>query len=65
MIEVLFSIIIFALIGGVLYWLVLQLPLPEPFATILRIAVVLICIILFLGVLFGGVSVPWGHLRKF
>lgn len=59
MIDLLFTIIIFAIVFGLVYWLVLQLPLPEPFATIVRIGVILICILLLLSVLFGGVAVPW------
>lgn len=59
MIDLLFTVIIFAIVAGLIYWLVLQLPLPEPFATVVRIGVILICILVLLGVLFGGVPVPW------
>jgi hypothetical protein len=61
MINLLITIIIFAIVAGLLYWLVGMLPLPEPFRTIIKVCAVLICILLVLGMFFGGVSVP--HFR--
>lgn len=58
MIELLVTVIIFAIVAGLLYWLVLQLPIPEPFLTVVKIAVVLICILLLLGIVFGGIDIP-------
>lgn len=58
MIELLITLIIFAVVAGLLYWLVLQLPLPEPFAMIVKIGFVLICILVLLGIVFGGVDIP-------
>lgn len=59
MINALFSLIIFAIVAGLLYWLVLQLPIPEPFLTMVKIGVVLICILVLVGVLTGGVPLPY------
>jgi len=58
MINLLITIIIFAIVAGLLYWLVGLLPIPEPFGTIIKVCAVLICVLLVLGILFGGVSVP-------
>lgn len=59
MIELLITLIIFCIVGGLLYWLVTLLPLPAPFAKIIQVAVILICILMVLGVMFGAVSVPF------
>lgn len=58
MIELLITIVVFAIVFGLIFWLVRILPLPEPFAQIVQVAVVLICILLLLGVVFGGVAIP-------
>jgi cation transporter-like permease len=63
MIELLMALIVFCVVGGLLYWLVTLLPLPEPFPRIVQVAVILICVLLLLGVFFGGVSVPWALRR--
>lgn len=63
MIDLLITIIIFAVVFGLIFWLVKMLPLPAPFGQIVQVAVVLICILLLLGVVFGGVAIPhtrWG-----
>jgi len=58
MIALLVQIAILALVAGLVYWLVQMLPIAEPFATIVRVAVVLICVVMVLGVAFGGYSLP-------
>lgn len=64
MIDLLVTVIIFAIVGGLLWWLVSMLPLPEPFPMVIRVCVILICILLLLGVLFGGVQLPALNLRR-
>lgn len=64
MINLLFSIIVLCVVGGLVYWLISKLPLPEPFPTIIRVCVILICVLLLLGVLFGGVQLPVLNLRR-
>lgn len=58
MISLLISIIIIAIIAGLAFWLVGMLPLPAPFGQIVQVAVVLICLLVLLGVVFGGVQLP-------
>ena len=58
MIEVLISFIVICIVLGLVYWLVLQLSIPEPFAGLIKVAVVFICILLLLGLLFGGLHMP-------
>jgi hypothetical protein len=64
MIDVLISIIILAVVFGLIFYLVQMLPIPEPFAMIVRVAVILIAILLVVSVAFGGVSVPLLHYRR-
>lgn len=42
------------IVAGLLYWLVLQLPLPAPFPTIIRVLVILALIIFILHLLVPG-----------
>ena len=58
MIALLLQIIILALVAGLIYWLVQMLPIAEPFATIVRVGVIVLCIVVLLGLLFGWVSLP-------
>ncbi len=58
MIETLLGIILLCVVFGLLLWLVTLLPLPEPFPTIIKVCVVIICILLLLGIVFGGVDIP-------
>jgi hypothetical protein len=63
MINLLITVIILCVVGGLVYWLVSMLPLPDPFPVVIRVCVILIMLLLFLGVLFGGVDLP--QLRRF
>ena len=63
MIEQLFTIIVFCIVAGLLWWLVTLLPLPEPFPTVIRVCVVVMLILILLGMVFGGVDVPRIRLR--
>lgn len=64
MIELLFTVIIFAIVAGLLYWLIGMLPIPEPFTTIIKVCAILICILIVLGVAFGGINLPAMSLRR-
>ena len=65
MIDILITIIILCIVFGLLYYLVQMLPLPDPFAMILRVCVILICILVVLSLAFGGGSyLPVLHLRR-
>jgi len=51
--EVLISLLIVCIVGGLLWYLVTLLPLPSPFKVIAEVIVILICIIVLLGYLPG------------
>lgn len=58
MINLLVSLLILAIVAGLLWWAITMLPLPAPFAQIVRVVFVLIIVLVLLGVLFGNVQVP-------
>jgi len=62
MIGLLVMLIVFCIVAGLIYYLLQLLPLPPPFKNVIMIAFILICILLLLGWLFGGVDLP---LRRF
>ena len=64
MIDLLIYIIVLMIVFGLLFYLVQMLPLPEPFAMIVRAAVILIAILVVLSVAFGGVDLPSLRLRR-
>lgn len=63
MISLLITIIVFCIIAGLIYYLLQLLPLAQPFKNVIMIAFILICILVLLGWLFGGVDMP--RLRSF
>ena len=58
MINLLFTILILAIVFGLVFWLLQSLPLPAPWAQVVQVAAILICILVLLGLVFGGVSLP-------
>ena len=65
MISMLVTVIVLCIVFGLLYYLVNLLPLPDPFGTILRVCVILICILVVLSIFFGGGDyLPALHLRR-
>jgi hypothetical protein len=60
MIGILISLLVFALVIGIIFWLLTLLPIPQPFLNIIKVVIVLICLIYFLGMLPGiGYSHPF------
>jgi len=54
----LIDLIIFAVVAGLIYWLLTLLPIPEPFKNVVMVAFILICIVWLLGVMFGSFPAP-------
>lgn len=52
--ELLISLLIFALVASLVYWVITQLPMPAPFRSIILVILVIIFIIYLLGHLSGG-----------
>jgi hypothetical protein len=53
--NLLVTILVLALVFGLILWCVRLLPLPAPFASIVQVAVVLILVVILLGMVFGGI----------
>jgi len=62
MISLLIALIVFCIVAGLIYYLLQLLPLTAPFKNVILIAFILICILVLLGWLFGGLDLP---LRRF
>jgi cytochrome c biogenesis factor len=58
----LFALLIYLIVIGLvfylLYWLIGQLPIPEPFKTVVLVVVGLIAVILLLNIVFGFAPGP-------
>lgn len=54
MISLLIGLVVFALIAYLLWWLLSLIPLPQPIRVIVTVLFVLICIVMLLGYLPGG-----------
>jgi hypothetical protein len=63
MIGLLVNLIVFCIVAGLLYYLVTLLPLPAPFAQIIQVAVIIICLLIVLGMFYGGISMPHLNFR--
>lgn len=58
LISLLVTVLVLVLIGGVVWWILTLVPLPEPFGKIAQIVVALIFVLVLLGVVFGQISIP-------
>jgi hypothetical protein len=58
LINLLVTLIIIALVFGLVWWVLAQMPIPEPFRMVINALIGLIAVVFLLGLLFGGVSVP-------
>ncbi|MET0721504.1 MAG: hypothetical protein ABWY64_11800 [Tardiphaga sp.] len=60
MISVLVYIIVICIVMGLLYWIALQLPLPEPFGRIVQVCILVIGVLLVVLALLGLIGVGPG-----
>lgn len=58
LINLIVTIIVIALVFGLVWWVLSQMPLPEPFRMVVNVLIGLLAVVILLGLLFGGVSVP-------
>ena len=58
LISLLVTVIVLGLVFYLLYWLVGQVPMPEPFKVVATVLLALVAVIILLSILFGGVNVP-------
>jgi hypothetical protein len=53
LVALLIHILIIALILGLIWWVLTLIPLPDPFALILRVVFAIICVIIVINLLLG------------
>jgi heme A synthase len=58
MLSILVTLLILALVCGVIYWIITMLPVPAPFKNVAIVILLLIFVIYLLGLLFGYAGVP-------
>jgi hypothetical protein len=58
MIGLLISLIVLCVVVGVVFWLLTMLPIPQPLMNIIKVCIVLICLLYFIGML---PNVGWSH----
>jgi hypothetical protein len=63
LIGLLVTVVVLALVFYLLYWIVGQIPMAEPFKTVVTVVLGLIAVIVLLSMLFGGISIPRFGLR--
>jgi hypothetical protein len=47
----LISLLVFALVAGLIYWLLTMLPIPDPFKRVVLVVFIIVCVIYLLGYL--------------
>jgi hypothetical protein len=46
MIGMLISLLVFCIVAGLFWWIITMIPLPAPFAQIVRVVFVVICVLI-------------------
>ncbi len=54
----LINLVTLLVVLGLAYYLIMLIPMKEPFPQIIRIATIIIAVLCVLGTLFGGIPVP-------
>lgn len=58
LISLLVTLVLLGLVFYLLYWLVGQMPLPEPFKTVATVIIGLVAVLVLLSLLFGIAPLP-------
>ena len=58
LLYLLIVIIVLGLVFYLLYWMIGQIPMPQPFRTAAVVILCLITVLVLLGILFGGINLP-------
>lgn len=61
LIGLLISLIILGIVLWILWWILTMIPVPAPFAWVVKVLFALICLLAILSLLFGGWSFPFYH----
>jgi heme A synthase len=58
LVGILTALLVFALIGFVLWLIVTYIPMPDPFAKVIVVVAVVLIVLYLIGVLAGGTHLP-------
>jgi len=58
LVNLLITILILSLVFGLIWWVLGQMPIPEPFRMVVNAIIGLIAVLVLLGIVFGGINVP-------
>lgn len=61
MISLLITILIFALVAGVVWYIIRLIPLPPPFGLIVQLVFLLICVLVLISFLLPFAGMPIGY----
>ena len=56
MIGMLISLLVLALIAGLIWWIIGMLPIPQPFKNVVMVIFLVICLIYLVSMLFGAAA---------
>ena len=63
MAGILVTLVLFALVGFVVWLLVTFIPMPEPFSKVIIVACVVLLVLYLIGIISGGAPMPTLNLR--
>ena len=58
LVSLLIAVLVLALIFSLVWWILGQMPIPQPFRWVVNAVLGIICVVVLLGLLTGGVSIP-------
>lgn len=58
MVSLLVTLLVLALIVGIAWWALQQIPLPQPARIIINVGIAIVAIIILASLLTGGLSIP-------
>jgi heme A synthase len=58
LVSLLITLLVLALVFSVVWWILGQMPIPQPFRWVVNAVLGIICLIVLLGMLTGGINVP-------
>ena len=66
MLSLLVTLLVLCIIGGLIFWLLQYLPIPQPFRNIVYFILIIIFVVILISIFFGGINVgDIGFHRKY
>jgi len=58
LVNLFITVLVLALVFGLVWWILGQIPIPEPFRMVVNVIIGIIAVLVLLGLVFGGVNLP-------